>query len=73
MLPSRSAKRCRHRSRSTLPHISPLQTKDKDSTVTYLSEEEMDKADAWADKDLTEYWSYPEIGQDREVEDAEES
>ena len=41
--------------------------------MTYLSEQELDKADAWADKDLTEYWSYPEIGQDREVEDAEES
>ena len=41
--------------------------------MTYLSEQELDKADAWADKDLTEYWSYPEIGEEREVEDAEES
>lgn len=39
----------------------------------FLSKDELDKADAWADKDLTEYWSYPEIGQEREEEDAEES
>ena len=41
-------------------------------TISFLSEDELDKADAWADKDLTEYWSYPEIGEDRE-DDAEES
>jgi hypothetical protein len=38
-----------------------------------FSKDELDKADAWADKDITDYWSYPEIDQDREEDDAQES
>lgn len=42
--------------------------------TTFLSKEELDKAEAWADKDITHYWSHPEIGDDVEVEDdAQES
>lgn len=42
--------------------------------MTFLSKEELDKADAWADKDITDYWSHPEIDQAREEEeDAQES
>lgn len=72
MLPSRWVRRCRHSSQSTQLHTNPLQIKETNLQMTFLSEDELDKADAWADKDLTEYWSYPEIGEDRE-DDAEES
>lgn len=42
--------------------------------MTFLSKEELDKADAWADKDLAEYWAHPEIGYEpEEDDDAEES
>jgi hypothetical protein len=41
--------------------------------MTLFPFEQWKKEDAWADKDLTDYWSYPEIDQEREEDDAEES